>query len=78
MRNDKKHFIGQPRICHKAYKILSHFEFNIKDKHGCSIPHNCKAGNIINIKLQHFGHMTKELRDEKRKKYENTKDKKED
>jgi len=78
MRGDDKHFVmikdcstqlKHARICHKCYKVLSHFKFNEKDKHGVSIPHNCKAGGVIDIFIQHFGHYTKELREEKRQQY---------
>ncbi len=79
MRGDKKHFVmikdpisgelKHARMVHKIYKLLSHFEFDKKDVHGRSIPHNCTAGEYLRIPLQHFGHMTKELRDEKRRQY---------
>ena len=78
MRNDRNHYVmindytNKPkhaRLSHKIYKLLTHFEFDKRDIHGQSIPHNCKAGPTINIFIQHFGHMNKELRDEKRKQY---------
>ena len=78
MRNDDKHYVmindmdgtlKDARLCHKCYKVLSHFKFNKKDKHGVSIPHNCKPGQVLPIVIQHYGHYTKELREEKRKAY---------
>jgi len=81
MRNDDKHYIAvkdtdgkykHARLCHKCYKVLSHLEFDRRDIHGKSIPHNCKTGKAINVLIQHFGHYTKELREEKRKQYEGT------
>lgn len=78
MRNDNEHYImiedgvntpKHARIGHKLYKVLSHFEFNLKDYHGCAIPPNCKPGKVINTPLQHFGHYTKEMRDLKRNCY---------
>ncbi len=79
MRNDDNHYImvadadgnlKHGRLCHKIYKALSHFKFNEKDKHGSSIPHNCKPGELFFLLVQHFGHMTKEQRNAKRKEYE--------
>lgn len=61
--------LKQARLCHKCYKILSHFEFNQKDVHGISIPHNCKAGTAFPMPIKHYGHYTKKLRDEKKKYY---------
>jgi hypothetical protein len=78
MRNDLKHYVmvteydntlKHARLCHKIYKNLSHFKFNEKDKHGQSIPHNCRQGGLFMIFILHLGHMTKELRDKKRKEY---------
>ncbi len=78
MRNDDKHYVmvydpdkteKHARLVHKCYKTLSHFKFDDKDKHGVSIPHNCKAGPLLFIPIQHFGHYTKKMRDEKRKVY---------
>ncbi len=83
MRGDANHYIMIPyptekgekeklkhaRICHKCYKVLSHLKFDEKDKHGISIPHNCIPGGLVTIPFQHFGHYTKELREEKRKQY---------
>lgn len=78
MRNDNEHYImielpglkpSHARTCHKLYKVLSHFEFNINDYHGCSIPHNCAPGITIKLPIQHYGHLTKELRKEKKKCY---------
>lgn len=84
MRNDKEHYVmvqepdGAPRdgrLIHKIYKVLSHFEFDKRDKHGCSIPHNCPRNKgYINLLILHFGHMTKELRNEKRLKIGEDKD----
>ena len=80
MRNDNNHFVMLKdisgtlktcRLCHKCYKVLSHFKFNEKDVHGVSIPHNCTAGGMIPVPMQHFGHFTKELRAEKRSQYVN-------
>lgn len=80
MRGDDKHYVKvndmdgtlkDARMCHKCYKVLSHFKFNEKDKHGTSIPHNCSPGQAINIPIQHFGHFSKALREEKRKMYGN-------
>lgn len=78
MRGDKEHYVmiqdldgtlKHARLVHKIYKTLSHFEFDKKDAHGRSIPHNCKAGGLYFLPIKHFGHMTKKLRDEKRKIY---------
>ena len=78
MRNDDKHYImisiagysdSHARTCHKLFKVLSHFEFNIKDYHGCPIPQNCAPGAIINIPVQHYGHLTKKLRQQKQNCY---------
>lgn len=78
MRDDDKHYVRvrendgslkDARCVHKCFKVLSHLAYNQKDKHGKSIPHNCKVDIIINIPIQHFGHLTKELREEKRKFY---------
>jgi len=79
MRNDMEHYVmitdfdgtlKHGRMCHKIYKTLSHFEFDQKDKHGNSIPHNCLAGEMYFLPMQHYGHLTKEMRDQKRKDYE--------
>ena len=85
MRNDDQHYVmikeannelRDGRLCHKLYKVLSHFEFDKNDIHGCSIPHNCSRDKkYINIIIQHFGHMTKELREEKRNRIGHIKDK---
>lgn len=80
MRGDKDHYVmvkdyvrdemKDGRLCHKAYKTLSHFKFDEKDKHGCSIPPNCqRSKKFINVPIKHLGHMTKQLREEKRQKY---------
>ncbi len=78
MRNDDKHYVmirdqddslKHCRLCHKCYKVQSHFKFNEKDIHGSSIPHNSKPGEFIPIPIQHFGHYSKELREKKRKQY---------
>ena len=80
MRDDDKHYVRvkeadgaykDARGVHKCFKVLSHLEYNLKDRHGRSIPHNCKVDILANIPIQHFGHMTKKLRDEKRKFYKN-------
>jgi hypothetical protein len=78
MRNDNQHFVKindssgdlkLARMVHKCYKVVSHFKFDIRDKHGCSIPHNCpRTKQAINIIIEHYGHMTKGLRDKKREK----------
>ena len=88
MRNDYEHYImildtdgvlKHGRMVHKIYKTLSHFRFDEKDKHGQPIPHNCpRSKQHINVIVLHFGHMTKELRDEKRKKVGEIKDVAED
>ena len=79
MRNDDQHYVlvadmdgklKHGRMCHKIYKVHSHFAFNQKDKHGSSIPHNCKAGELYFMPYQHYGHLTKEQRDQKKKEYE--------
>jgi len=78
MRNDDNHYImikdsdgtfKQARLCHKCYKILSHFKFNEKDIHGASIPHNCTPGAMVPLPIKHFGHYTKEMREEKKSQY---------
>ncbi len=82
MRNDDKHYImvkeydgtdKHARLVHKCYKTLSHFKFDEKDKHGTSIPHNCNPGMIIFYPIQHFGHYSKKMRDEKRKTFKEEK-----
>ncbi len=79
MRNDSNHYVmvraidgslKQARMCHKCYKVLSHFKFDEKDIHGSAIPHNCTPGDMVSIPIKHFGHYTKELRAEKRAQYE--------
>jgi len=85
MRSDDKHYVmikessnelRDGRLCHKLYKVLSHFEFDKNDTHGCSIPHNCpRDKKHVSILIQHYGHMTKELREEKRKRIGHSKDK---
>lgn len=84
MRGDKEHFVmvrdpgkklKDGRLVHKCYKVLSHLEFDEKDKHGQAIPHNCERDKtFIPIPIHHYGHMTKKLRDEKRKKVGEWKD----
>jgi len=84
MRNDIDHYImikdgfggmKHGRLVHKAFKPLSHFAFDLKDTHGQSIPHNCpRSRSFVNIIIKHYGHMTKELRAEKRKKVGHLKD----
>ena len=85
MRGDDKHYVmikefnnelKDGRLVHKLYKVLSHFEFDKNDIHGCSIPHNCPRDKaFVNIIIQHFGHLTKELREEKRNRLGHSKDK---
>ena len=85
MRNDDKHYVmvketnnqlRDGRLCHKLYKTLSHFEFDKNDIHGSSIPHNCpRDKKYIPIFIQHYGHVTKKLREEKRKRIGHSKDK---
>ena len=87
MVNDFKHYIPLSkkqdfRVCHKLFKTSPHLFFNIYDKHGQCMPHNCPAGPILKSKLLHFGHFNKELRDFKKKQYssyvsDNNKDKEE-
>ena len=84
MRNDDKHYVQimdgdstlkDGRLVHKIYKTLSHFAFDKNDIHGCSIPHNCeRQKHHINLLIQHFGHYTKELREQKREREGHTKD----
>jgi len=84
MRNDNEHYVmvkeangelRNGRLVHKIYKTLSHFAFDKNDIHGCSIPHNCpREKNFIPILVQHYGHYTKELRDQKRKRSGHDKD----
>ena len=78
MRNDDEHYVmvkdctptlKHARLCHKCYKVLSHFKFDEKDKHGNSIPHNCHSGEMLPIFIKHYGHFTKELREEKIQQY---------
>ena len=76
MRNDDKHYVmikesnnqlRDGRLVHKLYKVLSHLEFDKNDTHGCSIPHNCsRTKDHLPIMIQHYGHLTKDLRAEKR------------
>ncbi len=84
IRGDKEHFVmirdptgklKDGRLVHKMYKVLSHFEFDRRDAHGQSIPHNCpRTKTYLPIPIHHYGHMTKELRDEKRERIEFMKD----
>ena len=84
MRNDGEHYVmikesnnelRDGRLVHKLYKVCSHFEFDKNDIHGCSIPHNCsREKGFIPIIIQHFGHMTPELREEKRNREGHVKD----
>jgi len=84
MRGDRKHYVmvkdktkelKDCRLVHKCYKVLSHFAYNLKDKHGSATPHNCICNiRFIPIVIQHYGHMTKELRDEKRERGKEGKD----
>jgi len=84
MRNDDKHYVmikefdstlRDGRLVHKIYKVLSHFKFDENDIHGCSIPHNCqREKEHIPIIIQHYGHLTKELREEKRQRSGHKKD----
>ena len=69
MVNDCSPVLKHARLVHKCYKVLSHFKFNEKDKHGQSIPHNCKSGEMLPIPIKHYGHFTPELREEKRQQY---------
>ena len=85
MRNDDKHYVmikesngelRDGRLVHKLYKVLSHFEFDKNDIHGCSIPHNCpRQKDYTNIIIQHFGHISVKLREEKREREGHSKDK---
>ena len=68
MRGDDNHYVmikdcspnlKHARLCHKCYKVQAHFEFNQKDIHGNSIPHNCLPGQMIPISIKHYGHLTK-------------------
>jgi hypothetical protein len=72
MVKDCTEILKHARCCHKCYKVLSHFKFNEKDWHGSSIPHNCRPGSIVHIYVQHFGHSTKELREQKRNQYKDS------
>jgi len=84
MRNDDKHYVmikesnnqlRDGRLVHKVYKVLSHFEFDKNDTHGCSIPHNCaRTKDHLPIMIQHYGHLTKDLREEKRLRAGHSKD----
>jgi len=78
MREDDNHYVmitdctptlKDARLCHKIYKVQSHFEFNEKDVHGISIPHNCPSGDTFPLPIKHFGHYSKELREKKRNYY---------
>ena len=80
MRGDKEHYVAvidyqtgdskDARLSHECYKVLSHFEYDVSDEHSGVIPQNCKPGDTIAaVPIKHFGHMTAELRDEKRQKY---------
>lgn len=80
MRGDKNHYIMIPekqtgelkhaRLSHEAYKVQSHFAYDIRDEHSGVIPQNCKPSEgFVTIPIHHYGHMTPELREEKRQKY---------
>jgi len=73
MRNDENHYVTyrgkDARGCHKVFKPLSHFKYDLEDTHGSAIPPNCNLGNVIPILIKHYGHMTKEMREKKRKQY---------
>ena len=75
MIDDDQHFMKTEydcRLVHKFYKVLSHYKYDLTDKHGSSIPHNIETlGPCVNFKIQHFGHYTKELRDQKINMYTN-------
>ena len=88
MRNDDKHYVmindidgtlKDARLSHKCYKVLSHFAYNQKDKHGTPIPHNCKPGKMFFAPIKHYGHFNETLRNKKKKQYieNNFKDKSE-
>jgi len=84
MRNDDKHYvmIREPngnlkdgRLVHKMYKTAAHFEFDQTDTHGCSVPHNApRTLKYAPVPIQHFGHYSKELREEKRNRLGHYKD----
>ena len=84
MRGDDQHYVlikqmdgeeKDARLVHKIYKVLSHYEFDKNDIHGCCIPHNCSRDvEYVPVFIQHFGHYTKELRAEKRKRLGHEKD----
>ncbi|MFW9882184.1 MAG: hypothetical protein ACFFG0_54665 [Candidatus Thorarchaeota archaeon] len=70
MINDKDGQLKHARLAHEMYRVKSHFCYDIRDEHSGVIPQNCKAEDrLIWIPIHHFGHMTKELREEKRQKY---------
>jgi len=85
MRNDEDHYVMLPkkgendkhaRMSHEMYKVQSHFAYDIQDEHSGVIPQNCTPSEQnVNVMIKHFGHMTKKLREEKRQKYINDKEK---
>ncbi len=70
MIKDKDGTMKHARLAHEMYKVLSHFAYDVSDEHSGVIPQNCTPGDaFIWTPIHHYGHMTKELREEKRQKY---------
>jgi hypothetical protein len=73
MRDDENHYVqisGKDcRPVSKFYKVMTHLQFDMNNIHGSSVPENLEVGPIMNIKVKHLGHMTKDLREEKRNRY---------
>ena len=79
MRGDINHYImvkdmdgslKHARKCHKCYKVLPHTAYTVNDEHSAVIPDTCLfRDEIYWFPILHLGHMTKNLREEKRKMY---------
>lgn len=70
MVKDKNNVPKHARLSHEMYRVKSHFEYDTRDEHSGVLPQNCKCEDcLLWIPIKHLGHMTKELREEKRQKY---------
>jgi hypothetical protein len=70
MIKDKNGVLKHARLSHEMYRVKLHFAYDTRDEHSGVIPQNCKAEDcFLWIPIHHAGHMTKELREEKRQKY---------
>lgn len=78
MREDEIHYsLLNGKDCRavcKIFKVMPHLQYDLYNVHGTPVPENLEDGPILNIKIKHYGHWTKELREEKRKCYNTTMD----